>query len=189
MLLCVLPVEEVAEVDLCEIERFAGEHLPFAVRRQPPMAVPPGAHDPARNQHDGTALLRAALDHCPADATRLLVVTGHDIFIPMLTFIFGQAQLDGTAALLSLARLRPEFHGLPPRPGLFADRFRKETLHELGHTFGLIHCGDRRCAMSLSINIAQIDQKRAEFCRACTVRLEEKLEILRRQNDAGKEQS
>lgn len=189
MLLGVLPVEEVAEVELREIERFTAGALPFAVRRQPPMPLPPGAFDPRRNQYDGTVMLRAALDHCPPDATRLLVVTGHDIFIPMLTFIFGQAQLDGTAAILSLARLRPEFHGLPPRPALFAERVRKETLHELGHTFGLVHCSDRSCAMSLSINIAQIDLKREQLCRVCSVRLGEKLEILRRDNGAGEEQS
>ncbi len=189
MQLCVLPVQNVAEADLCEIENFIAMHLPFRVSRLPAMPVPPGAYSEKRAQHDGTVMLAAGLDHLTAEMTRLLVVTDFDIFIPMLTFIFGQAQLDGSAAILSLARLRPEFHGLPPQPAVFVQRLRKETLHELGHTFGLIHCPDPGCAMSLSINIAQIDRKQAAMCRDCTARLEDKLETLRRQQGAGEELS
>ena len=176
MLLSLLPFAGVAEVELQVIEQFVRQTLPFAVRREAQVPVPHAAFDPARNQFDATEMMHAALDRCPADATRLLAVTERDIFIPMLTFIFGQAQLDGTAAMVSLARLRCEFYGLPPRQETFLDRCRKETLHELGHTFGLVHCLDRSCAMSLSINIAQIDQKRAALCHDCKILLSEKLE-------------
>lgn len=182
MLLFVLPVVGVEEADLQEMERFVEQQLPFRTRRLPAMALPPGAHDPQRDQYDSTVMLRAALDLCPRDATRLLVVTEQDLFIPMLTFICGQAQLDGTAAIVSLARLRPEFFGLPARRSLLVDRYLKETLHELGHTFGLTHCADTACVMSLSVKIAHIDQKRAEFCHSCDVRLAEKLNTLRRES-------
>jgi len=181
MILCMLPVEGVQEVDLYEMERFVEEILPFRTRREVAMPVPPGAHDPRRDQYDGTVILRAALELCPADASRLLVVMEQDLFIPMLTFIFGQAQLDGTAAVVSLNRLRPESYGLPPRRDLFVERYLKEILHELGHTFGLTHCPDPRCVMSLSVNIINIDQKRAEYCGNCTVRLKDKLDTLRRE--------
>jgi archaemetzincin len=187
MLLSLLPVEGVTEADLGEMEQFVGQALPFDTRIEPAMSVPAGAYDPKRDQYDGTVMLRAALALCPADAVRLLVITERDLFIPMLTFIFGQAQLDGTAAIVSLARLRPEFHGLPARPKLFVDRYRKEILHELGHTFGLTHCTDSRCAMSLSIKIMNIDLKRAELCHGCHVRLADKLDTLRRAADAAEE--
>jgi archaemetzincin len=98
----------------------------------------------------------------------------------MLTFVYGQAQVDGTVALLSLARLRQEYYGLPPRPDLFSARVRKEALHELGHTFGLHHCTDSRCAMALSIRIADIDAKRDKLCNGCAVRLTDRLADLRR---------
>lgn len=187
MLLCVLPIEGVAEVDLLEMEQFLSKKLSFATRRLPEMPLPSGAFDLRRQQFDGTMMLRAALDICPGDATRLLAVTERDLFIPMLTFIYGQAQLDGTAAIVSLARLRPEFYGLPPRQDLLAERYSKEILHELGHTLGLTHCPDPRCAMSLSINISNIDQKRAESCRGCSIRLAEKLEKLHRETGAGED--
>ncbi len=167
MLICLLPVVGVAAADLDALERFVAAGFGCATRRLAPLAPPPEAPDPHRGQYDATALLRAALPLCPPDATRLLVVTEHDIFIPMLTFIFGQAQVNGPGAILSLARLRQEFYGLPSLRELFLERAQKEIVHELGHTFGLVHCADRTCAMSLSINVTNIDVKRGELCAAC----------------------
>lgn len=181
MLLCLLPTEEVLPCELDEVAAFAAAQLPLTCRVLPPLAVPPDAFDRKRGQHDSSLLLHAALEGCPADADRLLVVTGLDIAIPMLTFVFGQAQLDGKAAIVSLARLRPEFYGLPPAREVLVERLRKEVLHELGHTFGLVHCTDPACAMSLSVNIAYIDRKRGRLCRDCGLRLADKLDTLRRE--------
>jgi hypothetical protein len=76
-------------------------------------------------------------------------------------------------AVLSLARLRQEFYGLPPNRPLFLMRIRKEVLHELGHTAGLTHCDDRLCTMALSTNIQQLDAKGSDFCDGCSVLLRE----------------
>lgn len=179
MLICLQPVEGVVDADLEAIEAFTGACFGCETRRLEPLAVPVGAWDPKRDQHDATALLRAALALLPPGSTRLLVVTVHDIFIPMLTFIFGQAQVNGPAAILSLARLRQEFHGLPGDRALYLERVLKEVLHELGHTFGLVHCADRACAMALSINVTNIDVKRGELCDACADQLARRLAVLR----------
>ena len=174
MLACVLPVAGVAEADLDAIERFVAVYFDCETRRLAPLATPPDAYDAKRDQYDATVILRAALAQSPPGATRLLVVTEHDIFIPMLTFIFGQAQVNGLAALLSLARLRQEYYGLPARRELFIERVLKEVLHEMGHTFGLVHCQDRQCAMALSINVTNIDVKRGELCGSCARTLDER---------------
>ena len=94
-------------------------------------------------------------------------MTEADLGIPMLTFLFGQAQLDGPIALISLCRLRQEFYGMPPDEALLHERIVKEMLHELGHTFGLTHCGDGNCAMSLSTHIEFVDAKSARYCARC----------------------
>ena len=104
------------------------------------------------------------MERCPADALKLLAITERDLFIPVLTFVYGHAQLGGRVAAISLARLRQEFYGLPANQPVFLERALKEALHETGHTFGLVHCADRECAMSLATNIRQIDLKRAAFC-------------------------
>ena len=129
------------------------------------------AYDAGRNQYGSIPVLEMLSRRCPADALKLLAVTERDLFIPVLTFVFGHAQLGGRVAVISLARLRQEFYGLAPNREIFLERASKEALHETGHTFGLVHCGDRNCAMSLSTNVRQIDSKRCEYCAPCGARL------------------
>lgn len=129
------------------------------------------AFDAGRRQYASIAVLEMVNRLCPQDGLRLVGVTERDLFIPVLTFVFGHAQLGGRAAVVSLARLRQEFYGLPPDREIFLDRARKEALHEAGHTFGLVHCADHSCAMALSTRVQQIDQKRAAFCPACVRQL------------------
>lgn len=136
-------------------------------RRIDPLPVPEEAWDPGRRQHSSSLFLREAVDLRPADAFKIVVLTEYDIFIPMLTFVYGQAQLGGPAAVVSFARLRQEFYGLSPDRALFLERIGKESLHEVGHTLGLTHCGDRLCTMSLSTTVQQLDFKRAAYCEAC----------------------
>jgi archaemetzincin len=142
--------------------------LGVETRRVEAVPDPAYAFDRSRAQHSSTLILRDALTRRPADAIRLLVLTEVDLFIPMLSFVYGQAQLSGPVAVLSFARLRQEFYSLPPNRALFLLRVRKETLHEVGHTFGLTHCSDSLCAMTLSTNIEQLDFKRGAFCSDCT---------------------
>jgi archaemetzincin len=129
------------------------------------------AFDPARGQYGSIPVLEMLVGLCPADALKLLAVTERDLFIPVLTFVYGHAQLGGKVAVISLARLRQEFYGLAPNREVFLERVHKEALHEVGHTFGLVHCADRSCSMALGTNIRQIDGKRAAFCAACEARL------------------
>jgi archaemetzincin len=129
------------------------------------------AYDAGRRQYRSLDVLEMAARECPADALKLLAITERDLFVPVLTFVFGQAQLGGRVAIISLARLRQEFYGLPPDAEVFLDRAAKEALHETGHTFGLVHCADRTCAMSLATGVRHIDEKRAEWCAPCTARL------------------
>jgi archaemetzincin len=93
--------------------------------------------------------------------------SGLDLFVPVLTFVFGQAQLKGPGALLSTFRLRNEFYGLPADPYLLLDRTIKEAVHELGHSFGLVHCHDPACVMSSSTYVEEVDLKSDWYCSEC----------------------
>jgi archaemetzincin len=125
------------------------------------------AYNRARGQYHSTEILKRLWHHPHAESWRILGVTDLDLYIPILTFVFGEAQLGGAAALVSLHRLRPEFYGMPQDPELLQARLLKEALHELGHTFGLRHCPDYLCVMSSSHSAERIDLKQPEFCRAC----------------------
>jgi len=129
------------------------------------------AYDANRRQYASFPVLELLARLCPPDALKLLAITECDLFIPVLTFVFGHAQLGGRVGVVSFARLRQEFYGLAPHREVFLERAIKEALHETGHTFGLVHCADRNCAMSLATNVRQIDLKQAAFCPACSARL------------------
>jgi archaemetzincin len=126
------------------------------------------AYNPVRGQYHSTEILKRLLQGSRAESWRILGVTDVDLYIPILTFVFGEAQLGDTGALVSTHRLHPEFYGMPKDPALLQERLLKEALHELGHTFGLQHCPDYRCVMSASHAVERIDLKQADFCLACT---------------------
>ena len=127
---------------------------------------PAFAFDRRRSQYYSTAILQKMQRLAAGDA-RLLAVTSLDLYVPVLTFVFGEAQLDGSCALVSLHRLEEPFYGLPANPDLTHDRLVKEAVHELGHTFGLLHCDDWQCVMTSSHSVERVDVKGAEFCRSC----------------------
>ncbi len=100
-------------------------------------------------------------------AYRVLGVTELDLYVSNLNFIFGQAQMGGRTALISLARLREEFWGRRPNERLLAERALKEAVHELGHTLGLEHCSNPKCVMHFSNSLADTDIKGSWFCPEC----------------------
>jgi archaemetzincin len=124
------------------------------------------AVDERRGQYLSTAILQR-LEETLSGGARVLGVTACDLYVPVLTFVFGEAQLDGDCAVVSTARLREEFYGLPQSDGLLRERLVKEAAHELGHTFGLRHCSDWRCVMASSHGVERVDVKTAEFCPSC----------------------
>lgn len=154
------------------------EHLAAALARlfRTPCRIRPETFDlsfsldAGRNQYYSTALLQR-LERIADPAARMLGVTAGDLYVPVLTFVFGEAQLDGNCAVVSTARLKEEFYGLPPREDLMRERLVKEAAHELGHTFGLRHCADWRCVMTSSHAVERLDVKGTEFCAACRKRV------------------
>ena len=122
---------------------------------------------PERRQHHATLLLATLLRHLPEPRGKIVGVTCEDLFIPVLTFVFGQSQLDGPAAIVSTYRLHNEFYGLPADEDLLRARTVKEIVHELGHAFGLVHCRDQRCVMRASTYVEEVDLKDATFCAVC----------------------
>ncbi|HQT91630.1 MAG TPA: hypothetical protein PL001_06335 [Candidatus Kryptobacter bacterium] len=97
----------------------------------------------------------------------MLGVTSGDLFVPVLTYVFGEAQLDGKVAVVSSYRLRDEYYGLAPDAGLLHHRLVKESVHELGHAFGLLHCHNYLCVMHSSTGVEEIDIKTERLCTEC----------------------
>ena len=128
---------------------------------------PSFAFDTYRNQFNSTAIIAALLERSEHFDGKILGITAVDLFVPVLTYVFGEAQLQGRIAVLSSYRLREELYGLDPDPKLEHIRLLKEAIHELGHTFGLIHCHNPECVMHSSTSAEEIDVKGKYFCEEC----------------------
>jgi len=160
----------IAGVDRLLLTKLSGRlsdllHVPVSV--DPVSLDPVTAFEVGRSQYNSTAILVEILKRQSGMRTTLLGVCNVDLFVPVLTYVFGEAQLDGVAAVLSTFRLDDRVYGLPPNQRLFEERSVKEAMHEIGHTLGLYHCHDHRCVMHSSTVVEEIDLKGERFCLEC----------------------
>ena len=132
------------------------------------------AFDKGRDQYHSTLILEELATRAPASAIKVLAITDVDLFIPILTHVYGEAQLNGKACIISTCRLK---EGLPlmDTQEAFLTRVVKEAIHELGHTFNLLHCPDHTCIMHYCRSEDDVDRKSEELCRYCGVLLEDML--------------
>lgn len=134
-----------------------------------PMRGPESSYSADRGQYNAEVIIEKIMEKMPIDAEKLLCVVDVDLFVPGLNFVFGLAA--GNAAIISLARLRPEYYGEQKNEYLFRERALKEAIHELGHTFGLHHCHDIRCIMHFSNRLEDTDIKGPDFCDVCFAKI------------------
>jgi archaemetzincin len=175
MKIVILPMGQVDPDIIAKVQENLGmtlsEHTFTQVNR--PIPLPAEACDEEREQYHSDIILakiRTCVDSVSAD--RILGVVDVDIYMPPLSFVFGQAESPGRVALISLWRLRPEFYKRKPDLEVFVERSTKEAVHELGHTFGLKHCSNPFCIMYFSNSIFETDRKQSLFCNKCYLRLE-----------------
>lgn len=124
-------------------------------------------YDPGRRQYNGDRLLKEVHSRNFPGSLKTVGLFDVDLFIPILTYIFGQAHLGGKTAIASAYRLRNEIYGMPVDDKLLLDRFTKEVIHELGHTFSLLHCQNPVCVMRSSTYVEDIDLKERHLCPDC----------------------
>ena len=120
-----------------------------------------------RNQFYSTKLIAQALKVTGPYDGKVLLLVDVDLYIPIFTFLFGEAQLRGKHSIVSLCRLHEEFYTGKTDVSLLFRRAMKEIYHELGHNFGLLHCDDWECVMHSSAGIEEVDIKGEFYCRKC----------------------
>ena len=170
--LIVSPIGPIPEEILAAVCRGAGEtfRLPTEVLRL--LDDIDFSFSVERRQYHSTPILDRLSQSLPQNGLKVLAVTEVDLFIPILTHVYGEAQLGGTAAIVSTHRLcQSSRHALIPQTGI--DRIVKEAVHELGHTFNLRHCPESGCPMHYCRSEADVDLKSVVLCRYCRVLLDD----------------
>lgn len=128
-------------------------------------------YDASRRQYNANEMLQYLQNMEQPRADYRLLLVQEDIFIPILTYIFGQAVFKGHTGVVSLYRLRNEQYGLEPDLPLLAKRTWKVITHEVGHMLGLVHCHVPTCVMLSSTYVEDIDQKNRYLCPQCSEKI------------------
>ncbi len=160
------PIGEVEKEILVFLSTKLEKIYDCTCRIAPSLRISESSHNLQRRQYNAEVLVAVLSEKIPVDAKKLLGVVDADLFVPDLNFVFGLAA--GNAAVVSLARLRPEYYGENKNEYLFRERTLKEAIHELGHTFGLHHCPDIGCIMHFSNCLEDTDVKGPGFCKVCS---------------------
>ncbi|MDI6916222.1 MAG: archaemetzincin family Zn-dependent metalloprotease [Thermoplasmatales archaeon] len=143
------------DIDTADIKALC-DNLPFKTEIADRIEIPEKAYDSERNQY----LAEYFIEEAKRFDGRVLGVTDVDLYTYGLNFIFGEAEMNGRIAVISIFRLR---NGKKT----FVERMVKEAVHEIGHTIGLIHCQNPLCVMHFSNCLTDTDIKNAWYCPKC----------------------
>jgi archaemetzincin len=166
-IVAVIPFENAPITAANVIAAHVSGYLDLAAETLNPMEIPSGTLDEGRLQYDAGTLI-AAIEAMPLhDYFKIIALFDVDLFIPLLTHVFGEARQNGRVALVSLYRLVDRVAGSSPSTGRVLERVAKTALHEMGHLLNLLHCDDERCLMHFTGQMETLDRTNFTFCRYC----------------------
>lgn len=142
------------------------------------MAVPEEAYQPHRGQYDAGLVLKYLARFSFSQHSRLLAITDVDLCTPIYTFVFGEAELGLSRAIVSDFRLKYMEDGGKAAEGTYYERLAKVALHEIAHTFSLYHCETPKCLMRFSYGLTHLDELDIFFCERCRFALRQSLSNL-----------
>ncbi|MFQ6070529.1 MAG: archaemetzincin family Zn-dependent metalloprotease [Candidatus Aminicenantales bacterium] len=175
-----LPVGNIEKAILDFLKSRLKEEFRCEVEIEQSWPLPQDAYNPERRQYLSSSILRSVRGRETLEkGDKVLAVCDVDLYVPQLNFVFGEAELGGHLAIISLTRLHQSFYGMPEKRELFLERTVKEAVHELGHTFGLSHCPDPKCVMHFSNSLLDTDRKEASFCDRCRKILQERKTLIK----------
>ncbi len=177
-----LPVGKVDAALLRDLRAAIPHSLPVVCEIFPVGLDPAPAYHAERQQYHSSEILQRMQALVRPQDWRFLAIANVDLYIPILKYVFGEAQMAGPCAVVSAYRLHQEFYGLERDDGLLSQRLLKESVHELGHTLDLRHCQDYRCVMASSHSVEWIDLRESTLCESCQSQVKSKATLAGRRN-------
>lgn len=168
----IVPIGDTDKIAVKVIAAHITGYLNFDAEIVTPLEKPDYAYDEKRFQYNAGIILKQFsemfFEKFDKKFDKIVGVASVDLFVPILTYVFGEAKQGGRCALVSLFRLEKDCNHITPPPSLVYERAAKVALHELGHLFNLLHCEDNRCLMHFAGGISQLDKTPLYFCKYCT---------------------
>jgi len=174
MFLRLVPVGNLSQ-QILETIREELEYLNIKCRIMPKLDIPQEAFNHWRKQYNAEIVMNLLSKKSEVKFIDknipTLMITDSDLYYAGLNFIFGLEEPVISSAIVSIARLRPEFYDQRPDQNLLKERTVKEVIHELGHYLGLDHCNNSLCVMCFSPSVFDVDKKEKEFCDNCKIKM------------------
>ena len=162
-------------LDVKEEFRKAGKDVSLDILTERPYPIPRLAFDVNLGKYRVEGFLLKGLDIkteveriYKISIDKVLILTDVDICDPPNMNGIGYADMTHLFAIVSMYKLQKG-----ASKTVLKERMVKESLHELGHTYGLDHCSRNSCPMSESHSVLEVDQKSSEFCPRCIAMLSE----------------
>lgn len=143
------------------------EHFNLPAAELAPVKIPESCLDRRRMQYDAGRVIEFLQTLKSPEYCKIIGLLDADIFLPIFTHVFGEAEQGGDYAVISMFRLKNDPGGGPAREDMLYERTAKVLLHEAGHLFGLYHCRDKNCLMHFSGSIETLDSIPMSFCSYC----------------------
>jgi archaemetzincin len=124
------------------------------------LAQPGFAFNKDRNQYHTTAIMRRLLTVKDMGTPLIIGIADVDLFVPDSPFVYGEADRESHAAVMSLWRLKADGDAWKRRTFV-------EAVHQAGHLIGLSYCEDARCAMYLATTITDAERRQLHLCNNC----------------------
>jgi archaemetzincin len=173
-----LPLGPVASNIMKSLQARLGQqfgHLIFELASNS-LSLPLQFIDTSRNQFRSPQVIDwVERNYAQAGYDRILGICDSDAYSGDLNFVMGEAQLGGLVAVVYLKMFKTEVASSDIGKDLFLQRIQKESIHELGHVFGLEHCTKNTCVMYFSNSLSDTDFKSSQMCQSCTKKLLEQI--------------
>ncbi len=146
-----------------------------------PVEIPEEAFQHHRQQYDAGLVIKHLNERVNLPQSRILGIVAADLCSPILTYVYGEAEIGGKVAVVSTHRLSQNEDGSPTARERYYERLAKVALHEVAHTFSLYHCDDPQCLMHFSPKVVHLDHITLAFCDRCEFMIRENvLQLYRR---------
>lgn len=167
-------VVPLGESDFFEFNRLAG-HLASsfacAVDILSGAKMPDEAYSPIRGQYFAMVILQKLELLRSSEREKIVALVDEDLYTADQAWVIGASDRIAGTSVISLHRLRQEYFGYGEEEKILYRRVIKETVHQIGHLFGMRSCRNPRCAMYASERMQDIDAKREKFCDNCLRRI------------------